>query len=115
MSARLRSPIPRGAERLLRSFQTRDLTVLRPIAALPLKEVEAPEPRGFAWRVGNGFVDATDTPPFKEDVVAFRVAGVGIALQDQLVRHALAVTRERGMGVTSESMSNLGPNLDPTA
>ena len=107
--------IPRRAERLLRGFQCRDLTVLRPIAALPLEEVEAPEPRRFARRVGNGLVDAPDMPPLKEDVVAFGVAGVGIALQDQLVRHALAVTRERGMGVTSESMSNLGPNLDPTA
>jgi hypothetical protein len=31
--------------------------------------------------VGNGLVDAANTPAFKEDVVAFRVAGVGIALQ----------------------------------
>ena len=44
---------------------------------------EAPEPRRFARRMGNGLVDAADMPSFKEDVVAFRVAGVGIALQDE--------------------------------
>ena len=33
--------------------------------------------------MGNGLVDAPDVSPFKEDVVAFRVAGVGIALQDE--------------------------------
>ena len=83
VSARLRPAIPRGAEGLLRSFQTRDVAVLRSIAALPLVKFEAPESRGFARRVGNGLVDAADMPPFKQDVVAFSVAGVGIALQDQ--------------------------------
>jgi hypothetical protein len=33
--------------------------------------------------MGNGLVDAPDMLSFKEDVVAFRVAGVGIALQDE--------------------------------
>ena len=33
--------------------------------------------------MGNGLVNATDMPPLKEDVVAFRVAGVGIAFQDE--------------------------------
>ena len=33
--------------------------------------------------MGNGFADAADTPPLKEDVVAFRVSGLGIALQDE--------------------------------
>jgi len=83
MSVRLRPAIPRGAEGLLCSFSIGGVPVLRPVAALPLKEVEAPEPRGFAWRMGDGLVDAADMPPIKEDVVAFRVAGVGIALQDE--------------------------------
>jgi len=56
---------------------------LRPIAALPFKKIEAPEPRGFARRVGNGLVDAPHMPTFEEDVVAFRVAGVRIAFQDE--------------------------------
>ena len=42
-----------------------------------------PRTTGFARRVGNGFVDPSGVSAFKEDVVAFRVAGVGIALQDQ--------------------------------
>src|SRR6516165_4100969 len=46
---RLWPAIRSGAE--LCSFQTRDLTVLRSVAALPLEEVEAPEPRRFARRV----------------------------------------------------------------
>ena len=54
-----------------------------PIAALPLEEVEAPEPRGFARRMGNSFVDAANAPRFKEDDVAFRSDSVGIALQDE--------------------------------
>ena len=50
---------------------------------MPLVEFEAPEPRGFARRVGNGLVDAPDIPAFKEDVVVFRLDSVGIALQDE--------------------------------
>ena len=38
-----------------------------------------------ARRMGNGLVDAADMPTFKEYVVAFRIFGVGIALQDQRV------------------------------
>ena len=45
--ARLRPAIPCGTEGLFCGFQSRDVAVLRPIAALALKEVEAPEPR--AW------------------------------------------------------------------
>jgi len=44
---------------------------------------EAPEPRRFARRVGIGLEHAADIPTFKEDVVAFRIFGVGIALQDE--------------------------------
>ena len=50
---------------------------------MPLVEVEAPEPGRFAWRVGNGLVDAPHMSAFKEGVVAFRIFGVGIALEDQ--------------------------------
>ena len=42
-------------------------------AALPLVEFEAPEPRGFARRVGNALVDAANMPSFKTDVVVFRL------------------------------------------
>ena len=49
-SARLWPAIPRRAERLFCSFQTRNLTVLRSIAPLPLVEFETPEPRSFARR-----------------------------------------------------------------
>jgi hypothetical protein len=31
----------------------------------------------------NGLVDATNAPPFKEDDVAFRIFGIGTALQDE--------------------------------
>ena len=41
--------------------------------------------------MGNGLVDATDMPSFKEDVVAFRLIGVGIALQDE---RCFSLTRE---------------------
>jgi hypothetical protein len=44
---------------------------------------ESRGPRTTGLRVGNGLVDAPDMPSFKEDVVAFRVAGVGIAFQDE--------------------------------
>ena len=33
--------------------------------------------------MGDGLVDATDMPSFKEDVVAFRSDSVGIALQHE--------------------------------
>src|SRR3974390_2923356 len=79
-SARFRPAIPCRAEGLLPEWL---VAVLRPIAALPLVEFEAPEPGGSAWRVGNGFVDGTNIPSFKEDVIAFRIFGVGIAFQDQ--------------------------------
>jgi len=74
-------PTRRGS--LFCSFQSGDIAVLRPIAVLPFVKFEAPEPRRFARRMGNGLVDATDMPSFKEDVVAFRLIGVGIALQDE--------------------------------
>ena len=80
-SGRLRPAIPCGAERFRCRFSVGGVPVLRPVAALPLEEVEAPEPRGFARRVRDGLVDAPDTPALKEDVVAFRVVGVGIAAQ----------------------------------
>ena len=35
------------------------------------------------WRVGIGLEDAADVPPFKEDVVAFRLIGVGIVRSPQ--------------------------------
>ena len=59
------------------------LESLRSIAALPLEKIEALELRGFAWRMRDSLVDAPDMPSFKEDVVAFRIFGVGIAFQDQ--------------------------------
>jgi predicted metal-binding membrane protein len=59
----------------------RDWRRRRTVAALPFVKFEAPEPRRFAQRVGNGLVDPSDIPPFKEDVVAFRIFGVGIALR----------------------------------
>ena len=36
-----------------------------------------------ARRMGNGLVDAADIPAFKEDVVAFRIFGAGVALQGE--------------------------------
>jgi hypothetical protein len=51
---------------------------------LALVKFEAPEPRCFARRVGNGLVDVPDIPAFKEDVVAFRIFGVGIAIYERL-------------------------------
>jgi len=35
--------------------------------------------------VGNGLVDSANVSALKEDVVAFRVAGLGIAFQDEHV------------------------------
>ena len=55
----------RGAEGLLCSFQSRDLAVLRPIAAMPFVKFEAPEPR-FARRVGTGLKDAPTYRPSKK-------------------------------------------------
>ena len=52
-SARLRPAIPRRAKRLLCSFSTRDVPILRPIAALPLVEFEAPEPGSLTRRIGS--------------------------------------------------------------
>ena len=43
-----------------------NVAVLRPIAALQLMKIEAPEPRRFARRMGNGLEDAADMPAFKE-------------------------------------------------
>ena len=48
-------------------------------------------------------------PPFKEDVVAFRVAGVGIALQDQrffaALSHYLDQLREEEMGTACPALN----------
>src|SRR6516165_10307694 len=76
MSVRLRSAIPRGAERIHCRFSIGSVAVLTSVASLPLVKVYAPEPRDFAR---NGLVDAPDMPSFKEDDVAFRDS-IGIAL-----------------------------------
>jgi hypothetical protein len=49
--------------------------VLRSVAALPLEEIEGPEPRGFARRMGNGFVDAAITARPRRDGHRRRVRG----------------------------------------
>jgi len=48
------------------------------------REIRGPKTTALpAARMGNGLVDATAMPTFKEDVVAFRIFGVGVALQDE--------------------------------
>jgi len=84
------------------------------LAALPLVNFKTPEPRGFARRVGNGLVDAADMPPLKEDVVAFRAAGVGIALQDEhcfSLANARAERRSRKMKEAANLRRPLQSNL----
>ena len=46
----------------------------------------------------NGLVDATNAPPFKEDDVAFRIFGIGTALQDERFFEAFShcLARESG-------------------
>ena len=79
-----------------------------------LVNFKTPEPRGFARRVGNGLVDAADMPPLKEDVVAFRAAGVGIALQDEhcfSLANARAERRSRKMKEAANLRRPLQSNL----
>jgi hypothetical protein len=53
------------------------------MATLPLVKFVAPEPRGFARRVGNGLVDAPDIPGLQRGRRSLRLDSVGIALQDK--------------------------------